>query len=64
MQQIKIIRSSDPIEVEFGSCQPYIPNQNQVCNDKLSYLSCLSITTLKQYCKWYNGICVQISETN
>ncbi|CAD8152597.1 unnamed protein product [Paramecium pentaurelia] len=64
MQQIKIIRSTDPIEVEFGSCKPYIPNQNQICNDKLSYLSCLSITTLRQFCKWFNGQCVQISETN
>ncbi|CAD8067076.1 unnamed protein product [Paramecium sonneborni] len=62
--QIKTMKITEPIQVEYGTCQPYIQNSNQICNDKLSYLSCLSITTIRQYCKWFNGKCTQIQETN
>ncbi|CAD8067853.1 unnamed protein product [Paramecium sonneborni] len=62
--QIKKIKTSQPISVDFGTCIPFVDDKLILCNENLSYLSCLSITTLKQYCKWLNNKCISIPETD
>ncbi|CAD8050957.1 unnamed protein product [Paramecium primaurelia] len=58
--QIKKLKTSQPIPVDFGTCASFVDDKITLCNENLSYLSCFSITTLKQNCKWLNGKCISI----